>query len=77
MNKMELEKNRLDLAYKRNLQIMNVFLTIGAGTIIAYFAGFILNPERLFQYSTIIVIISILTYIIYSIFDEKLKNISN
>ncbi len=38
MNKQEIEKNRLDLAYKRNLQLMNTTLLLGLGTLISYFA---------------------------------------
>ena len=77
MNKLELEKNRLDLAYKRNLQLLNVILIIGAGSFVAYFAGLILNPEKIYQHSVILFVIGILTYILYLKINDVLKEVSN
>ena len=59
MNKIELEKNCLDLAYNRNLQILNVVLLVGDGSLVTYFAGLILNLERAFYYTTIFIIVFI------------------
>lgn len=74
--KIQLEKNRLDLAYKRNLQLLNVVLIIGLGSFVAYFIGLILNPDKLIQYILIISVLAIVTYIFYYKIDKNLRNIS-
>jgi len=75
MNKTE--KNRLDLAYQRQLHFLNFILIICAGSIIALLIGLIINFENWFRYLTAFVIISIITYYSYDIVDSNLKNISN
>ena len=55
---------------------MNTILTIGAGSFVTYLVGTILNPEKIFQYTTIAVIIGVITYILYNKTDNKLKSIS-
>ena len=77
MSKVELEKNRLDLSYQRNLQIMNTVLLIGAGSFITYLVALVSDFSKAFQYTTILVIISTLTLITYRKLDAKLKNISD
>lgn len=79
MNKKEIEKNRLDLSYQRNLQLLNAVLLLGLGTAISYFISIIINPvqERIFQYTIIGFIIGIITYIIYKRINKNLKNISS
>jgi exosortase/archaeosortase len=76
MKKLELEKNRLDLSYKRNLQLLNATLLVGAGSFITYLAGLILNQNKGFEYTLILSIIIILTYIIYQKINNRLKEIS-
>lgn len=76
MKKSDLEKNRLDLAYNRNLQIMNVVLIVGAGSFIVYLAGLILNGEKVLEYSVILAILGIITFILYNKIDDNLKFIS-
>lgn len=77
MDKKVIEKNRLDLAYKRNLQLSNTVLLIGIGTFVAYLAAFILNQDKLFEYTFLLVIVGIITYFLYNKIDDKLKEISN
>lgn len=36
MNKIKIEKNRLDLSYQRNLQLLNIVLLIGTGSFVSY-----------------------------------------
>lgn len=76
MEKSYLEKNVLDLSYKRNLQLLNIFLISGIGVIFASIVALILNPEKLFAYVFSIIIIGVITYIIYAYIDERLKIIS-
>ena len=51
MNGKEIEKNRLDLAYQRQLQLINFVLIGGVGGIISLIIGLILNPEKLISYA--------------------------
>jgi hypothetical protein len=76
MNKEDLEKNCLDLAYKRYLQILNILLISFLAAIFTFVGALILNPSLAFAYVSLIVILSILVFIFYSILDEKFKNIS-
>ena len=71
-----LEKNVLDLAYQRNLHLLNAILFIGVGTIISYFAAIIVNPEKIYEYSVPGSIVIIITYILYSRVNKNLKDIS-
>jgi len=74
---MNTEKNRLDLAYQRQLCFLNFALTIEVGSIISLFIGVIFNPENWFKYSIISLVIGGLVYTLYFKIDEKLKEISN
>ena len=77
MDKIELEKNRLDLAYKRNLQLLNVVLIVGLSSFIAYLAAFLLNPEKIRIYTILLLGIAFITYALYYSINKNLKNISN
>lgn len=77
MNKIDLEKNVLDLSYRRNLQLINIILILGVGTFFAYIGALILNPGKYFIYTFLIIIIGVLTYIFYQRVDDLLKEISN
>ena len=76
MEKSDLEKNVLDLSYKRNLQLLNIFLISGIGAIFASVGALILNPEKVFAYVFVIIIFGAITYILYAYIDERLKIIS-
>ncbi len=76
MDKTELEKNRLDLAYKRNLQLSNIILISGLGAVFAYVGSLILNPEKILSYTFVMILVSVVTYVLYNKIDKRLKNIS-
>jgi hypothetical protein len=77
MAKYFIEKNVLDLSYKRNLQLLNAILIIGAGSFITFLAGVFLNPEKISSYSILLVILGVITFIFYKRIDNNLKEISN
>lgn len=77
MRKDELEKNRLELAYTRNLQLMNVVLLTGAGSFVAYLAGLILNPDKFKEYSILLAVIGFFTYYLYLKIDKRFRDISD
>jgi hypothetical protein len=77
MIKYVIEKNVLDLSYKRNLQLLNAILIIGAGSFITFLAGVFLSPEKISSYSILLTIIGIITFIFYKRVDNILKDISN
>jgi len=59
------------------LQLLNTILIVGAGSFITYLAGLILNQDRMFQYTLILIIIGAITLIFYNNINENLKDISN
>ena len=77
MIKYVIEKNALDLSYKRNLQLLNAILIIGAGSFITFLAGVFLSPEKIDSYSILLAIIGIITFVFYKRVDNNLKDISN
>jgi len=77
MVKCVIEKNVLDLSYKRNLQLLNAILIIGAGSFITFLAGVFLSPEKIYSYSVLLAIIGIITFVFYKRVDNNLKDISN
>jgi len=81
MSKIEIEKNRLDLSYQRQLQLINFILIGGAGGVISLIIGLVLNPEKLVKYSIYygisFIIIAIILYVVYIKLNENLKNISD
>ncbi|OGJ22081.1 hypothetical protein A3K73_06555 [Candidatus Pacearchaeota archaeon RBG_13_36_9] len=72
----EIEKNRLDLAYRRNLQLLNIFLISGLGAVFAYIGALILNLEKVLPYTIIMILVGTVTYIFYKRIDRNLKEIS-
>lgn len=76
-SEINLQKNRLDLAYQRNLQLLNAVLLVGGGTIVTYFASYIFNPSKFYQYTLLFAVFGIITYLTYQKINEKLKGISN
>jgi len=77
MNKKDLEKNILDLSYKRNLQLLNIILIIGGSTFVASFVGLILNLNKLTEYSILLIIIGVITFMLYNRIDSNLREIAN
>ncbi len=76
MNKINLEKNRLDLVYRRNLQLLNIVLISGFGAVFAYVGALILNIEKVLSYTLVMILIIVITYVFYKRIDGNLKEIS-
>jgi len=76
ITKLDLEKNRLDLAYRRNLQLMNIVLISILGAIFASAGWWILHPEKIRTYVFIIILLGILVYLFYRAIDSNLRGIS-
>ena len=76
MDKVNLEKNRLDLSYKRNLQLLNIILISGIGAVFAYIGALVLNPEKIFYYTVIVILVSVVSYVFYKRINDNLKNVS-
>jgi len=72
----EIEKNRLDLAYKKQLCLLNFILIIGVGSVISLFIGIIINYEKWFNYLVAFTVIAFFVYIMYLKVDNNLKKIS-
>ena len=70
-------KNILDLSYRRNLQLLNAVLIIGLGSFVAYFIGLVLNPNKLIQYTLIVIVLAVVSYTFYYKINRNLRNISN
>ena len=79
MNKKEIEKNRLDLAYKKQLQILSNTMILGTITLVPVFISIILGetPEKRIIGLVIVAAIASIAYINYKNTDNKLKEISN
>jgi len=75
MNK-NLEKNRLDLAYQRQLVYLNSILTFITIGLLSFFGTFIWNKNYVIYGFLILVIIFIISYVLYSRIDKSLKEIS-
>ena len=76
MDKLEIEKNILDLSYKRNLQLLNIILVSGLGALFAYIGALILNPEKIISYTFVMIIVASLTYVFYRNVYENLRKVS-
>jgi len=71
------DKNRLDLAYKRQLTHLNIALILGTLGLLSFIGTFIWNRDYLWEglfFTTIILLISLFWY---RKIDESLKTISN
>ena len=71
------EKNRLDLAYKRQLHYLNAVLLLGTVGILSFIGTFIWKRELLFQGLIISVSILLIIYFWHHKIDNNLKGISN
>ena len=76
MNK-NFEKNRLDLAYRKQLTYLNAILTFVSIGIISFIGTFIWNKDYLIYGLFFVIIIFIIFYLFYLNIDKNLKAISN
>ncbi len=75
--KKELEKNRLDLAYQRQLNYLNIILLLGTIGILSFISTFIWKREVLLQGFVMSFLILIIVYFLHKKVDKSLKSISN
>ena len=76
MNK-ALEKNRLDLAYQRQLYYLNGVIALATIGIISFLGTFIWNRDYLLTGFIIVTIFIIISYYSHNKIDNNLKDISN
>lgn len=75
--KKEFEKNRLDLAYQRQLYHLNAVLLLSTVGLLSFIGTFIWKSES-FNYGFIFsIIISLVCYYWYKKIDKTIRNISN
>ncbi|MBS3150694.1 hypothetical protein J4425_02740 [Candidatus Woesearchaeota archaeon] len=75
MNKKMIEKNTLDLEYKRELQINNSILLLGTASLLPLIISFIGYQERWGLGLALTFSIAIVSYSWYKKSDKKLKHI--
>ena len=75
--KKQFEKNRLDLAYERQLYYLNVVLLLATIGILSFISTFIWKRELLLQGFIISFLILIIVYFLHKKIDKSLKEISN
>lgn len=76
MNK-EFEKNRLDLAYQRQLYYLNGVIALGTIGAVTFLGTFIWNKDYLLIGLIIVTIFIIIAYYLHNKIDQNLKAISN
>jgi len=76
MKEIDIKKNRLDLSYQRNLQLLNIVLLIGAGSFVTYLVALILDFSKLYRYTLVLIVIAFITFILYRNIDNNFKRIS-
>lgn len=76
MNK-EIEKNRLDLAYHKQLVYLSSVLILVTIGVLSFIGTFIWNKDYLLYGTAIIVTIFTISYVLYRRIDRNLKGISD
>jgi hypothetical protein len=76
MNK-EFEKNRLDLAYQKQLHYLNGVITLATVGAVTFLGTFIWNKDYLLIGFIIVIIFIIIAYYLHNKIDKNLKAISN
>ncbi|MBD3263371.1 hypothetical protein GF374_03255 [Candidatus Woesearchaeota archaeon] len=77
MEKVKLEKNRLDLIYQRYLQQLNAILAFGTMGSLTIIALLISANVNLANGVLIVTVISIIALVLYMLTIDKMKNILN
>jgi len=75
--KKQFEKNRLDLAYERQLHYLNAVLLLATIGILSFISTFIWKRELLLHGFIISFLILIIVYFLHRKIDKSLKEISN
>ena len=77
MNK-QFEKNRLDLAYQRQLQYLNAILILGTLGILSFLGSIFIWDQKYLSFCFILLIICIIiAYFGHNKINKNLKGISN
>ncbi len=72
----EFEKNRLDLAYRRQLSYLNAVLLLATTGLLSFIGTFIWNKDFITYGFIILIIISLISIFWYKKINDTLKNIS-
>ena len=73
----EFEKNRLDLAYQKQLHYLNGVIAIATIGILSFLGTFIWNKDYLLTGFIIVILLMIISYYLHKKIDKNLKEISN
>ena len=76
MNK-DNEKNRLDLAYRRQLIYLNAVVLLGTTGFLAFLAPFVLNRQNLLYGFIVSIVILVIVVAWHKKVDKSLREISN
>ena len=75
MNK-SLEKNRLDLAYRRQLHYLNAILLLATAGVLSFIGTFIWQKELFLQGIMLTIFIFLVVYFLHKKIDKNLELIS-
>ena len=76
MNK-QFEKNRLDLAYQRQLHYLNGVIALATIGVLSFLGTFIWNREFILTGFIIVTLLLLIAYFLHNKIDKNLKEISN
>ncbi len=76
MERQHIEKNRLDLAYHRQLQILNGVIILGTTGLISFIGTFVWKPELILQGMLLTAFIAFISLMVYFNVDNRLRSIS-
>jgi len=74
--KTKFEKNRLDLAYKKQLTYLNAVVLLATIGALSFIGTFIWNKEYLIYGLLLMIIIWIISFSFYKKIDKNIRNIS-
>ena len=76
MTKLQLHKNRLDLAYHRQLQLLNAILILLTTGLLSFLAAFVWKPELLLKGFLLVIVIAFFSILSYIRVNANLRKIS-
>ncbi len=74
--KSKFEKNRLDLAYRKQLTYLNAIVLLATTGILSFIGTFIWNKDYLIYGFLLMIIIWVIAYFFFKKIDKNIKNIS-
>ena len=72
-----IKKNRLDLAYKRQLTLLNATLLFGTTGLLSFISTFLWNRDYLIYGLLLSTVISVVSYVFFIKINKTLRNISD